>query len=86
METSIDIKMALNEILDIAPMYRRDYIIRFLRENLPLEDAKKALFQKRKKDFLKTMMSENYTSAAEIVDQIGPERVRQYFHRMSRMS
>lgn len=86
METSIDIKMALNEIMDIAPMYRRDYIIRFLRENLPLEDAKRALFQKTKSDFLMTMMAENYTSAAEIVEQIGPERVRQYFHRISRLS
>lgn len=86
METSIDIKMALNEIMDIAPMYRRDYIIRFLRENLPLEDAKRAFFQKTKSDFLKTMIVENYTSASEIVEQIGPERVRQYFHRISRLS
>lgn len=81
-----EVKEALNEIMDIAPMYRRDYIIRFLRENLPLDDAKRALFQKRKADYLKTMITENFTSVAEIVEQIGPERVRQYFHHISRLS
>lgn len=81
-----EVKEALNEIMEIAPMYRRDYIIRYIRENLPLEEAKRALFQKRKTDFLKTMVAENFTSGAEIVEQIGPERVRQYFHRISRLS
>lgn len=81
-----EIKKALDEIIEIAPMYRRDYIIRYVRENLPLEDAKEALFEKRKTEFLKTMMEEDFTSAAEIVEQIGPERVRLFFHRISRLS
>jgi hypothetical protein len=81
-----DVQQALNEIMEITPIYRRDYIVEYLRKNLPKEDAKKHLFSKTKTEYLIKMMREGYITREEVLDKIGRERIEQYFHIMSRMS
>lgn len=51
-----DIQEAFNEIMDIPPTYRRDYIIDYLRKNLPEDNARRHLFQKSKVEYLIKMM------------------------------
>ena len=81
-----DVQQALSEIMEITPIYRRDYIVEYLRENLPKEDARKHLFRKTKTEYLIKMMQEGYITREEVLEKIGRERIEQFFHIMSRMS
>ena len=81
-----DVQQALNEIMEITPIYRRDYIVEYLRKNLPKEDARKHLFRKTKTEYLIKMMQEGYITREEVLEKIGRERIEQFFHIMSRMS
>ena len=72
--------------MEIAPIYRRDYIIEYLRKNLPKEDARRQLFYKTKAQFIAKMIAEGYVSKEELLEKIGRERVEQYFHYRSTMS
>ena len=81
-----DVQPALNEIMEITPIYRRDYIVEYLRKNLPKEDARKHLFRKTKTEYLIKMMQEGYITREEVLEKIGRERIEQFFHIMSRMS
>ena len=81
-----EIQEAYREIMEIPPIYRRDYIVEYLRENLPKEDARKHLFRKTKTGFLIKMMEQGYISRREVLEKIGREKVEQYFHIISKMS
>ena len=81
-----DIQEAYNEIMDIPPIYRRDYIVEYLRKNLSKDDARRHLFRKTKTEFLIKMMGQGYISRQEILEKIGREKMEQYFHIMSKMS
>ena len=81
-----DVQQALNEIMEITPIYRRDYIVEFLRKNLPKDDARRHLFAKTKTEYLIKMMQEGYITREEVLEKIGRERIEQFFHIMSRMS
>ena len=81
-----DIKDALNEIMEISPLYRRDYIIDYLKKNLPKDEARRYLFDKRKVDFWRIMMDQGFFDPKEFLEQIGPEKVRQYFRSTGKRS
>lgn len=81
-----DVQQALNEIMEITPIYRRDYIVEFLRKNLPKDDARRHLFAKTKTGYLIKMLQEGYITREEVLEKIGRERIEQFFHIMSRMS
>lgn len=81
-----DIQEAYNEIMDILPIYRRDYIVEFLRKNLPKDDARMHLFRKTKTEYLIKMMREGYITREELLEKIGRDRIEQFFHIISRMS
>ena len=81
-----EIQQALNEIMEITPIYRRDYIVEYLRKNLPKEDARRHLFSKTKTEYLIKMMQEGYITREEVLEKIGRERIEQFFHIISRMS
>ena len=72
--------------MEIAPIYRRDYIVEYLRKNLPKEDARRHLFSKTKSQFIAKMIREGYVSKEELLEKIGRERVEQYFHYRSTIS
>lgn len=71
---------ALIEIMDIAPMYRRDYVMSYIRQNLPREEAKRLFVEKDKERFLNRMMGPGCTSVREILSMIGAEKVRQFLY------
>ena len=81
-----DVQQAINEIMEITPMYRRDYIVEYLRKNLPKDDAKRHLFCKTKTEYLIKMMKEGYITREELLEKIGRERIERYFHILSRIS
>lgn len=81
-----DVQQALNEIMEITPIYRRDYIVEYLRENLPKDDARWHLFSKTKTHFISKMIQEGYISKEELLEKIGRERIEQYFHFKSTMA
>ena len=81
-----EVKKALDEVMDIPPLYRRDWVAAYVRENLPREEAKAILFNKRKETYLQRMIEAGYTSVEEILGMIGPERVREYLISIDRMS
>jgi len=81
-----EVEDALKEIMDLAPMYRRDYILDYVRRNLPREDAKRLFFEKDKKAYIERMRSGGYASGTDLLDTIGKERILQYFHIISRLS
>jgi hypothetical protein len=80
-----EVKEALKEILDIAPMFRRDYIFNYIRTNLPEDEAKRLYFEKDKKGYIKRMMDSGYIGP-ELLEKIGRERVMQYFRVLSNQS
>ena len=81
-----EIQQALSEIMEISPIYRRDYIVEYLRKNLPKDDARRHLFSKTKTEYLLKMMREGYITREEVLEKIGRERIEQFFHIISRMS
>ena len=81
-----EIKEALNEIMEIPPMDRRDFIVDYLRRNMSKEDARLFLFRKTKADFMQKMVSEGYISREEVLEKIGKDRIEQFFHILSTMS
>ena len=83
---TLEIKEALNEIMEIPPIYRHDYIVDYLRKNLPKDDARRLLFQKTKSEFLVKMMEQGYISRQEVLEMIGRKRVEKFFHIMSSLS
>ena len=81
-----EVQQALNEIMEIPPIFRRDYIIDYLRHNMSAEQARQFLFKKTKINFLQIMVSEGYITREEVLEKIGKERIEQYFHILSKMS
>lgn len=81
-----EVQQAFNEIMEISPIYRRDYIVDYLRKNLPEEDARRHLFCKRKTEYLIKMIREGYITREEVLEKIGRERIEQFFHIISRRS
>ena len=81
-----EIQEAMNEIMDIPPIYRRDYIVKYIRENLSREDARRYLFEKTKRSFIRKMIDEGFITPEEVVEKIGKDRVRIFFHKISSMS
>lgn len=81
-----EIKEALNEIMEIPPIFRRDFIVNYLRRNMSKEEARQFLFRKTKADFMQKMVAEGYISREEVLEKIGKERIEQYFHILSKMS
>lgn len=81
-----EVKEALDEIQELPPMYRRDYIIEFVRKNLSHEDAKSLFFNKDKQAYINRMRGEGYATGRDLLDTIGKERILQYFHILSRLS
>lgn len=81
-----EIKEALNEIMEIPPIYRRDFIVDYLRRNMSKEDARQFLFRKTKADFMQKMVAEGYISRVEVLEKIGKERIEQFFHILSTQS
>lgn len=76
-----EIKKALDEIMEIPPIFRRDYIIDYLRKNLPEEDARMHLFRKTKTIFLSKMMEQGLISRQDILEIIGRERIERFLRR-----
>lgn len=81
-----EIKEALNEIMEIPPIYRRDFIVDYLRRNMSKEDARHILFRKTKAEFMHKMVAEGYISWEEVLEKIGKKRIEQFFHILSTMS
>lgn len=80
-----EIQQAINEIMEITPIYRRDYIVEYL-QNLPKDDARRHLFSKTKTQFIAKMIKEGYVSKEELLEKIGRERIEQYFHYKSTLA
>ena len=81
-----EINDAFNEIMEIPPIYRRDFIVNYLRSNMSKEEARQFLFRKTKENFLQKMVAEGFISREEVLEKIGKERIEQYFHILSKMS
>lgn len=81
-----DIQQAINEIMEIPPIYRRDFIVNYLRHNMSKEDARQYLFRKTKADFMQKMVAEGYITREEVLEKIGKERIEQFFHILSTQS
>ena len=60
----------MNEIMEIPPIYRRDYIVDFLRRNMSKEDARQFLFKKTKVNFVQKMVDEGYISRDDVLEKI----------------
>jgi hypothetical protein len=76
---SYEVQQAFNVIMEIPPIYRRDFIVDYLRKNLPEEDARRYLSNKTKATFLKKMVAEGFITRKEILEKIGKDRVGQFF-------
>ena len=81
-----EIQQAINEIMEIPPIYRRDYIVDYLRRNMSKEEARQFLFKKTKAIFMQKMVAEGYISRDDVLEKIGKDRIEQYFHILSTMS
>lgn len=81
-----EIQEAYQEIMEIPPIYRRDFIVNYLRRYMSKEDARQYLFRKAKAGFMQKMVAEGFISREEVLEKIGKERIEQYFHILSRMS
>ena len=81
-----DIQEALNEIMDMPLMFRREYIIEFIRKNLPEDEAKKVYYTRNKLRYCEKMMDEGYITGPEMLEKIGKERVLQFIHILSNRS
>lgn len=72
--------------MEIPPIYRRDFIVDYLRHNMSKEEARQFLFRKTKAEFIHKMVAEGYISWEDVLEKIGKKRIEQYFHILSRMS
>lgn len=81
-----EIKEAFNEIMEIPPIYRRDFIVNYLRHNMSKEEARQFLFKKTKADFMRKMVAEGYISREEVLEKIGKKRIEQFFYILRTMS
>lgn len=81
-----EIKEAYNEIMEIPPIYRRDFIIDYLRNNLSKDEARQYLFKKTKTEFVQKMIAAGYISQEDVLEKIGRKRIEQYFHILSTMT
>jgi len=78
-----EVKEALKEIMDIPPIFRREFIVKYLRENLSREEARRYLIDKKKGEFVKVLLEEGLVTREELLEKIGKERILQYFHVIS---
>lgn len=81
-----EVKEALKEIMDIPPIFRREFIVKFLRENLSREEARRYLLDKKKGEFVKVLINEGLVTQEEVLEKIGKERILQYFHTISTLT
>ena len=81
-----EVKEALKEIMDIPPIFRREFIVKFLRENLSREEARRYLLDKKKNGFVKVLIKEGLVTQEEVLEKIGKERILQYFHTISTLT
>lgn len=77
---------ALEEIMEIPPVYRRDFMIDYVRKYLPRGEAKHLLFLKDKEGFLDRLIADGYVDKDEILERIGSDRIRQYLKQIGRES
>ena len=69
---------AIAEIMDIPPIFRRDYIIKYLKMNLTEKEARRILFDKIGFVVLDKLVEEGYLTRDDILDQIGKDRIMQF--------
>lgn len=77
---------ALEEIMEIPPVYRRDFMIDYVRKYLPRGEGKYLLFLKDKEGFLDRLIADGYVDKDEILERIGSDRIRQYLKQIGRES
>ena len=83
---SYEVQQALNEIMDMPPMFRRDYMISYIRKHLPKDEAKTLHFKKDRKGYVERMIKEGYFEEKDLLDTIGKERILHYFSYLSKRS
>ena len=83
---SYEVQQALDEIMELPPMFRRDFIIDYIRKNLTRDEAKAILLKKAGTDYIERTVKQGYITRDELLEQIGPERVKKYFHIISTRS
>lgn len=69
---------AFEEIMDIPPIFRREYIIKYLKMNLTEKEARRILFDKIGFVVLDKLVEEGYLTRDDILDQIGKDRIMQF--------
>ena len=79
----MDVQNALKEIMEIPPMYRRDFIVDYIRKYLPKADAKKIVLRKNTDEFLCEMIERGHTDKWEILELIGKKRVEKYLDQIN---
>ena len=77
---------ALREIEDMAPMYRREYVMEYVRKHLGVVEAKRILYAKDKKGYFERMVKAGYVEDGELLKTIGKERIEEYFHSVGKES
>lgn len=83
---SYEVQEALNEIMDMPPMFRRDFIVNYIRMHLPAEEAKRLYFEKDKQGYIRRMVNGGFALDNDLLNTIGKERILRYFHTLSRQS
>ena len=86
MDMSYEAKKALEEIMEIPPIYRRDFMIDYVRQYLPRGVGKRLLFLKDKEGFLDRLIADGYVDKDEILERIGSDKIRQYLKQIGRES
>ena len=75
-----EVQEALNEILDMPPMFRQEFIINYIRKHLPKDEAKMLFMEKDLNGYLGRMKQEGYALKLYILEIIGKERVVEYIN------
>ena len=83
---SYEMLEALREIEDMAPMYRREYVMEYVRKHLGVAEAKRILYAKDKKGYFERMVKAGYVEDGELLRTIGKERIEEYFHSVGKES
>ena len=76
----------MNEIMDMPPMFRRDFIVNYIRMHLPAEEAKRLYFEKDKQGYIRRMENGGFALDNDLLNKIGKERILRYFYTLSRQS